>query len=200
MLRLMCSVDGCGRKEWAKGKCQRHYTQEWRRESGWYAKNAERLRARQRERHSLAANDPEYRAKKRESYHRWREANKDREKERKRLGRGLWQLRSHGLTPTQMHGYWAARDGRCDFCDRPYPDPAIGRPVVAVDHDRAHCEGPTGCIECVRGVGHRECNMMEGWLRKARALGLITDFSGPLAEYLADPPLQRWLRLSRTSL
>lgn len=65
---------------------------------------------------------------------------------------------------------------------------------TVVDHDHDHCANKIGCIGCVRGQGHRVCNVIEGHIKLALELGLITGIWGPLADYLSDPPMQRWLR------
>jgi hypothetical protein len=64
--------------------------------------------------------------------------------------------------------------------------------MTVVDHDRDHCSNKIGCIDCVRGQGHRVCNVAEGVIQKAMRLGIITGVTGPLVQYLADPPFQQW--------
>ena len=64
--------------------------------------------------------------------------------------------------------------------------------MTVVDHEHGHCGNAVGCLACVRGQGHRTCNVMEGSIRKAILLGIVTNIEGPLREYLADPPMRKW--------
>lgn len=75
--------------------------------------------------------------------------------------------------------------GRCAGCRR-----RVGvRKHPATDHNHAHCPGPTGCIECVRGFLCSTCN---------RFLGYIGDDPETLFRlglYVIDPP---WPKVRRT--
>lgn len=80
--------------------------------------------------------------------------------------------------------YWEHIGRRCDLCGH---DAAPN-----MDHDHAHCV--SGCVQCFRGFLCSRCNWFEGHFRMALARGVITEYAGPIAAYLADPPFQRWLR------
>mgnify|MGYP007083472370 CR=1 FL=1 len=74
--------------------------------------------------------------------------------------------------------------GACDLCGAP--------DAKYLDHDHGHCPGTIGCAECIRGALCQACNLLEGTIKAALSKGVITEVSGPLAEYLANPPFQRW--------
>lgn len=176
------------------------YMREWRNRP----ENLERQRASHKRSDDRAkARDPEgFRAKARARYVKYMADPANREKQlaasRARYNAGI-RSRRRGLTLQDQHDYWLWQDGKCDFCKKPYPDPLAPESTfrhIAVDHDRGHvgCKSPSiGCRECVRGQGHRDCNVAEGFVKKALASGLLTSIAGPLADYLADPPIQRWL-------
>lgn len=82
--------------------------------------------------------------------------------------------------------YWTWSDRKCGICLGAIPDPHS----AVMDHDHGHCK--IGCHECRRGLVHRRCNTLEGYVRAAIDGGIVTLYDGPLAAYLADPPYQRW--------
>lgn len=163
----------------------------------WRAKNIERVRANERASQArIREADPEeYKRRARERYERWLAKGDNREREMARVRKGV-RVSRRGLTKRDRHDYWLARRGLCDFCQRSYADPDLpgSWKTTVVDHDHDHCDNKIGCIGCVRGQGHRVCNVIEGAVKKALDLGLITGIWGPLADYLSDPPMQRWLR------
>lgn len=104
-----------------------------------------------------------------------------------------YQVGRHGLTADEIERYYQAR-GLCDLCDRRLPR---GSRQWSIDHDHGHCAWVTGCPACVRGFLCSACNTFEGMIAKAIKRGWATGPAGRLAEYLADPPFQRWRRLGR---
>jgi hypothetical protein len=164
---------------------------------GWRAKNIDKARAIERASQARQkAADPEgFRERANARYQKWLAKPGNREREAMRVRPGVRRSR-RGLSPGERHDYWVYRDGRCDMCGADYPDPAVtgSWKFTVVDHDHAHCPYKIGCIGCVRGQGHRVCNVVEGHIKLALDMGLITAIDGPLVEYLADPPMQRWLR------
>lgn len=142
------------------------------------------------------AADPEaFNAAARERYRKWLEKPGNRERDRARTNRQGVRMSRRGLSLADRHDYWQWHGGMCDFCNLPYPDPALpgSWKHAVVDHDHDHCDNKIGCIGCVRGQGHRVCNVVEGHIKLALEMGLITAIDGPLVRYLADPPMQRWL-------
>lgn len=166
----------------------------------WRARNLDKAKAIERasvERQKAA--DPErFRERARARYQRWLEKpeNAAKNRQRNRDGYRVWRRTRRGLSIADRHAYWLYQGGLCDMCHQPYPDPATpgSWKHAVVDHDHDHCKYRVGCIGCVRGQGHRPCNVIEGLLKRALAIGIITAIDGPLKEYLADPPMQRWLR------
>lgn len=103
----------------------------------------------------------------------------------------------YGVTREEFHAYWEHRGGLCDLCRKPVPSPSeTDRRAQAahIDHDHDHCARKTGCRGCVRGVLHPTCNTVEGAVAIGIRAGYITGVRGPIADYLTNPPLQRWLR------
>lgn len=98
-----------------------------------------------------------------------------------------------GVSLALRRAYYAERGGRCDLCRDQLP---IGR--AHLDHDHgcatAHRDGEAGCLRCVRGLLCATCNHIEGMVLAGQQKGVLTGIWGPLADYLSDPPMQRWLR------
>lgn len=217
-----CAIEGCEKPISRRSWCSTHYSR-WkehgdptvllRRENGqapdsasekreWRQRPGNRERERENQRRSIAKRktaDPEgYLAAQRARYAKHIANPENREKHRAR-GRARYAAgltRRRGLTIADRHEYWVARGGLCDMCQKPCADPALpgAWKVTVVDHDHDHCKSGIGCLDCVRGQGHRECNVTEGVVRKALASGLLTAAWGPLSAYLADPPMGKWVR------
>lgn len=100
-------------------------------------------------------------------------------------------FKRRGVTLAEFVEYWKIRGMACDICREPVDQPGTSLNVVA-DHDKGHCARRIGCRGCVRGLLHRECNTLEGAIRKAQKKGILTGIWGPVAAYIADPPFQRW--------
>lgn len=172
------------------------YAREWRAKP----ENLERARESNRQSRLRAkAADPEgYAERVKARYAKWlaQPGNAELDRERKRAQASGWRKSRRGLTREDQHDYWLARGGLCDLCGLPYEDPILPdawRGTV-VDHEHGHCKSIVGCSGCVRGQGHRVCNVVEGVVAKALALGMLSEVVGPLSEYLADPPMRRWLQ------
>ena len=100
----------------------------------------------------------------------------------------------HGIDELLWSAYFT---GRCDLCGAYASGTKHG---WSIDHDHDHCAGPTGCIECVRGVLCQQCNIMEGHVASAQERGLITEVLGPLRDYLRNGgPFQRFRGISSVS-
>lgn len=174
---------------------RREYMRQWR----LRPENLERARATNRasRKRAKAADPTAFTAKERARYREYiarPEAQRTRyEKQRRSQDAGLYRRR--GINNYDRHDYWLFQGGLCDFCGQPYPDPlepgAWKHSVV--DHDRDHCDRLIGCKGCVRAQGHRACNVAEGQIKRAVAIGLIDGFTGRLAVVLAEKPMQRWL-------
>lgn len=175
---------------------QREYAREWRSRP----ENAQRQReSNKRSRERAKAADPEgFKARQKARYEKFKAANPDARakhyaKDRARLLRQRTDLtfKRRGVTLAEFVEYWKSRGMACDICRGPLEQPGVSRAVVA-DHDRDHCDRKIGCRDCVRGLLHRECNTLEGAIRKAQKVGILTGIWGPVAAYIADPPFQRW--------
>lgn len=165
----------------------------------WRDANPERSReiARQSRERAIARDAEGFRRVQKERYARYIAKPGSREKHRARsvarYAAGL--TRRRGLTIAERHEYWVHQGGRCDFCGKPYPDPAqpgAWRHSV-VDHDDSHCASSIGCLGCVRAQGHRPCNVAEGQIRRAMAEGIIDGFTGRLVTVLETRPMQQWV-------
>ena len=171
------------------------YQRQWREKNIEHAREIERASQERRK----AADPVAFREAARQRYEKWLSSgdNAARERSRRRYGEPHYGSgKRRGLTMAMRHAYWEWRAGLCDFCGKPCNDPAVtgAWKMTVVDHDRAHHARPgsIGCIECVRGQGHRPCNVAEGVIQRSLAQG--TGVTGPLVDYLADPPFQRWRR------
>lgn len=98
-----------------------------------------------------------------------------------------------GVSLALRRAYYADRGGRCDLCGT---DLAAVRAHLDHDHScsASHRPGEPGCLRCVRGLLCATCNHIEGMVLSAQQRGVLTGIWGPLADYLSDPPMQRWLR------
>lgn len=174
----------------------REYAREWRSKP----ENAQRQReSNKRSRERAKAADPEgFKARQKARYEKYKSANPDAGAKHSAQGRarvmrqrGDLTFKRRGVTLAEFVEYWRARGMACDICRGPLEQPGSSR-SVAVDHDKDHCSRSIGCRRCVRGLLHRECNTLEGAIRKAQKVGILTGIWGPLAAYIADPPFQRW--------
>ncbi len=100
----------------------------------------------------------------------WREKNPGRASQISRA----WQLRhpeqARAIAYQVMYGkgfdfdtLWQAQDGKCAACDLPMTPRGRDPESVCVDHDRSCCKGRRSCGKCVRGLIHRNCNLMMGY-------------------------------------
>ena len=123
----------------------------WEKSRERMLKNQRAYRARNKERilatlKDKRANDPDFRARKRESDRRYRLANPDRAK-------NADLVKKYGITLEQYREMKAAQGGRCAICER-VPVGEGKRGTLAVDHCHA-----TGCVRgllcesCNRGIG-----------------------------------------------
>ena len=95
--------------------------------------------------------------------------------------RDMQVQRRYGITPEEYAALKRYQDDKCAVCGNPLtksrePD---------IDHDHAHCSGPKGCRECVRGALHGRCNRWLAFIEDNPQAGIM------LFEYLKDPPFKR---------
>jgi hypothetical protein len=67
--------------------------------------------------------------------------------------------RHHGLLPAERAVIAEGQGRRCAACERELADSGN------VDHDHSHCPGAEGCMECIRGILCRPCNVALGWVK-----------------------------------
>jgi hypothetical protein len=60
---------------------------------------------------------------------------------------------------------WEAQGGLCASCHRPMVRKGRESDSVCVDHDRSCCPGSRSCGKCVRGLVHRNCNLVLGYAK-----------------------------------
>lgn len=90
----------------------------------------------------------------------------------------LW--RRYRITPEQYEVLLESQDGKCAFCKttNPYGMGARdGGTSFMIDHDHKHCPVNSGCIECIRGLLCRQCNIHVGWFERHFAFLLGTYLS-----------------------
>jgi hypothetical protein len=93
-------------------------------------------------------------------------------------------LSHYGITPEQYEGIKDLQGGKCAICQV-----ATGASkALSVDHDHKHCDGPKGCIDCVRGLLCSNCNYMLGLARDN------PEFFRRAMEYLQIPPAKAVLK------
>lgn len=66
------------------------------------------------------------------------------------------RLARHGLSDTLYAELLELQNGACAICK-------IEFDVLHIDHDHAHCSGPFGCAECIRGLLCDRCNRGIGY-------------------------------------
>lgn len=60
---------------------------------------------------------------------------------------------------------WEAQEGLCAACGNPMLRGGVKPESVCVDHDRSCCSGQNSCGKCVRGLIHRNCNLVLGYAK-----------------------------------
>lgn len=85
-----------------------------------------------------------------------------------------WQLRHPKQFKAQMYrsrygidfeALWQAQDGKCASCRKPMVKGGKSPDSACVDHDRSCCPGGKSCGKCVRGIIHRNCNLVLGYAK-----------------------------------
>lgn len=65
----------------------------------------------------------------------------------------------------EFDALWEACGGLCSSCQRPMKLTGKDPDSVCVDHDRSCCSGGKSCGNCVRGLLHRNCNLVLGYAK-----------------------------------
>jgi hypothetical protein len=100
----------------------------------------------------------------------WRAANPGRASAISRA----WQLRNpekakavkwRGQYGIDFNAIWHSQNGLCAACGLAMQDEGKDPESVTVDHDRSCCHGRKSCGKCVRGLIHRNCNLVLGYAR-----------------------------------
>jgi hypothetical protein len=113
-----------------------------------------------------AANYERYEAKRKE----WRGANRQHVTQNTRN----WQLRNpekhkagsiKSTYGVDFEALWAKQEGLCASCCLPMQKGGKETDSVCVDHDRSCCPGKRSCGKCVRGLIHRNCNLVLGYAK-----------------------------------
>jgi len=60
---------------------------------------------------------------------------------------------------------WQAQEGKCASCGRLMVRGGKNPDSVCVDHDKRCCSGKKSCGKCVRGLIHRNCNLVLGYAK-----------------------------------
>lgn len=90
-----------------------------------------------------------------------------------------WQLRHpkqfkaivyRGRYNVDFEALWQAQDGLCAVCHKPMLKEGKDPLSVCVDHDRTCCSGKKSCGKCVRGLIHRNCNLVLGYAKDDASL------------------------------
>lgn len=85
-----------------------------------------------------------------------------------------WQLRHPEQFRAQVYrsrfkidfdAMWEAQDGKCAACNQPMLRRGKDPTSVCADHDSSCCPGKKSCGKCVRGLIHRNCNLILGYAR-----------------------------------
>jgi hypothetical protein len=85
-----------------------------------------------------------------------------------------WQLRHPEQFKAQVYrnrfkidfaALWDAQKGLCACCDKPMLREGKDPTSVVADHDSACCPGKKSCGRCVRGLIHRNCNLVLGYAK-----------------------------------
>ncbi len=98
--------------------------------------------------------DPE---KRRAADERYREANREKIRERQRPFQATYGMRhKHGMRPEDWATLWDAQQGLCYLCAKEL----VGK--VVIDHDHDHCPPGASCPTCRRGLTHHDCNTAIG--------------------------------------
>jgi hypothetical protein len=103
---------------------------------------------------AYARNNPPTRERNRANYQSRKLRNPD----------GNWQNHlkyAHGMHPEDWFAMWKRQAGRCYLCDQALPE---DRGKVHIDHDHSCCGKDRSCGRCRRGLAHRICNTLLGWL------------------------------------
>jgi len=65
----------------------------------------------------------------------------------------------------EFDALWQAQSGLCASCGRPMQREGKDPDSVCIDHDRTCCAGGRACGKCVRGLIHRNCNLVLGYAK-----------------------------------
>lgn len=85
-----------------------------------------------------------------------------------------WQLRNPERFKAQMFksryrvdfaSLWDSQSGLCACCKKPLTSGGKEPGSSTVDHDRRCCPGKKSCGRCVRGLIHRNCNLVLGYAK-----------------------------------
>jgi hypothetical protein len=85
-----------------------------------------------------------------------------------------WQLRHpeqfraityRGKYNIDFESLWQAQDGKCASCHEPMIKGGKDPYSACADHDRSCCPGKKSCGKCVRGLIHRNCNLVLGYAK-----------------------------------
>lgn len=75
------------------------------------------------------------------------------------------QIRWKGQYGIDFPTLWDAQGGKCASCSKPMRREGKEVDSVCVDHDRSCCPGKKSCGKCVRGLIHRNCNLVLGYAK-----------------------------------
>lgn len=64
-----------------------------------------------------------------------------------------------------INAMWVAQGGLCACCGTSMQRGGKNPLSVCVDHDRSCCAGKKSCGQCVRGLIHRNCNLVLGYAK-----------------------------------
>jgi len=102
--------------------------------------------------------------------HRWRSSNPGRASAISRA----WQLRhpekfrqsrAKIKFSIDFDAMWVTQGGLCACCGLPMQREGKDPTAVCVDHDRSGGAGKKSCGKCVRGLIHRNCNLVLGYAK-----------------------------------
>lgn len=90
----------------------------------------------------------------------------------------------HRITENKWNSIWEYQKGLCRMCNESLIDDLR----VSVDHNRNCCDKDTSCGNCIRGLVHQQCNVIEGYVKALQEkLGVVPLFYTNVQSYQSLP-------------
>ncbi len=85
----------------------------------------------------------------------------------------------HQITEVKWFSILDAQNNNCRMCQTKLGDFTRS----SVDHNRNCCPGHISCGNCVRGIIHQECNVIEGYVRALQIKVGVIDYYQNVVDY-----------------